>query len=76
MGRGAVHGVEQPVIGAAGAVEPHGMVEARHHQLRIEQHLAMGNEGGIEQRKIRSISQCALMQAKVIGQLFGGANPD
>src|SRR5208282_2489841 len=48
----AILRVKQPLIGAEGAVEPHRMVEARHHDARVEHQAAMRGKGGIEEREV------------------------
>ena len=67
VARGAVHGIEQPFIGAERPVEPQRMVEASELDIGIEHELAMGDQCGVEQGEVGCVRQHTLVQWERLG---------
>ena len=62
----AILHVQQPFVGSKGAMEPHGVVQARHLHVVIQIADSVWSRGGIEQAPIGEISQDTLMQSWVV----------
>ena len=73
-GRRAVHVVEQPLVGPELSVEPHHMVEARHHEALRSGH-PVRHRRGAEQREIRHVGARGRVHERVVGQGAVDAQP-
>ncbi len=65
---GRLLGVEQPLVGAEGAVEPHGVVEASHGEVGLDRAHRMGQQGGVEQGHVRGVGDDAVVQHRIVGE--------
>ena len=64
VGVGAVHVVEEPLVGPEGPVEPHAVVEAGPHELGVVPADLVGGEHGVEQRHVRGVGGDAGVQQR------------
>ncbi len=76
LGAGGVLHVQEPLVSAEWAVEPHGVIQARHHQITAVEALPVGQIGSVQQRHIRCVGQYALVEDRVIRQCAVGPHPD
>ena len=75
-GRERVLVVEQPLVGAERAVEPHRVVEARHLHPRAVPRQAERQHGRVEQRHVAGVRHDARVDDRVVGQVAVGPQPD
>ncbi len=73
--RRAVHVVQQPLVGAERPVEPHHVVEARHHEPGVVLAEGMRQRGGAEEREVGRVRDDARVKERVVGQPAPGAQP-
>src|SRR5690606_18313451 len=66
---------EQPVVEPEMAVEPNGMIQARHLDTPLVITHPMGLQGGTQKTEVRRIGQQALMDGRVIRQWACGPEP-
>ena len=67
--------VQQPLVGAERAVEPHRVVEAGHLHPRAVPRQAERQHGRVEQRHVAGVRHDARVDDRVVGQLAVGPQP-
>src|SRR5690606_28565353 len=75
-GRRAVHRVEEPAVGAEGAMEPERVVEARHLHVRVEPREGVRAEGDLQQAVVRGVGEAGAVRRRVVREGIDGAEPD
>ena len=73
--RGAVDDVEQPVVEAERAVEPHHVIERRHLHAGHERADAVRVHRGAEEGEVGGVREEIAVQRGVVGELVDGAVP-
>ena len=73
-GRRAVQVEEQPLVGPELAVEPHHVVEARHHEA-LRSRARVRHRGGAEQRDVRHVRADGRVHERIVGERAVGAEP-
>ena len=68
--------VEQPFVGPEGLVEPHAVVQARSHELRVVPTRVVRGEDGVEEGHVRGVGRHARMQQRVVGELAVRPDPE
>lgn len=74
-GRRRLLGVEQPLVEAHVAVEPHGVVEARDPQATVGPDEAVPAQHRLEQRVVAGVGEDGGVQQRVVGEPVDGAHP-
>src|SRR5690606_37626548 len=71
-----VLGVEQPRVGAKRAMKPERMIDAGALDRLFKHGAAMRDQRRVEQHQVGGISEHALMNCRVVGELLSRAHPD